>query len=184
MDQWQENINNVQYLVLLSIGMIVAFCFYQLSFTSILSFRYCDLLAEVVFILWAAELRLWLAPWLLIIFALELGSAFIDTTNVATGCRWRDFAPTHGIVFRVLNVVYPNGHYNRWGTTLWIVYATWISCHLLLAHTPADYSHLTTFLYGFSLILSPAVIGYILHQLVYLIVLISGWKEPPHGFID
>jgi hypothetical protein len=177
MDHLQENTSNAQFLVQVSTGKIDQSLPPVITFSS----RYCDLLAEVVLIFWAAELRLWLAPWLLIIFSFELGSAFIDTNNVAVGYQWSEFAPNRGFAFCVLNIVYPNGRYNKWGTTLWILYATWAFCHILIAHTPTDYIRLALALHLLSTILIPAIVGYIVHQIAYIIALVSGWKEPING---
>ena len=136
------------------------------------------MLAEVVMIFWAAGLKHWLATWMFIVFSLELGSALIETNNVAANYQWSEFVPKHGFIFRVLNIVYPNGHYSKYGTALWILHGTWSFCPLMLAHTPAEYTHLVVLLNGLSILLIPAALGYVLHIYVYLFAFVSGWKEP------
>lgn len=111
-------------------------------------------------------------------FALELGSALVDTNNVTANYQWAEFAPQRGFAFRVLEIVFPNGYYSKWGTLIWILHSTWAFCYIILAHTPAHYIRLITMLHGSSIILIPVALGYALHQVAYLIVLVSGWKEP------
>ncbi|CAM2723893.1 unnamed protein product [Rotaria socialis] len=142
---------------------------------------YCDLLAELVFIVWAAELRLWISLWMLIILALELGSGLIDTNNVAANYPWTEFAPKSGFSFRILQIVFPKGHYSKIGTAVWILHATWAFCYIILAHIPAHYLYLAAIIHGLSILLLPVALCYALHQIAYMIVLVSGWKEPARG---
>lgn len=112
------------------------------------------------------------------IFALELGSALIDTNNVAVKYQWATFEPKGGLIYSILQIVYPNGHYSRTGTAAWILHGTWAFCHIILAQIPIDYVQTVYFLNLLSIILFPAAVAYLIHQIAYYIVLVAGWREP------
>jgi phosphatidylglycerophosphate synthase len=136
-----------------------------------------DILAQIITLVWVAQLAPALAPILVFATAIELTNCIFDFATTATG-RYPVLNRQGGFGI-ILDWSMPGGSYTPFGTALWLAYPLFVIAGCLDLSWPVRTELTSGVLRGSEVLLLVPAALYVWCELAYVRFIIGKWREAP-----